>query len=350
MCFLSRAPRPAHPGACVPDTGHGCSAASPARHWGLGGRSGFTARPPRWLTNLDNQFARAIGTGGLNFFRRVPDNQLWAPSSWRTWPHLTCAADCGSDGLTAQFAMEYGWGFNLDRLPDQAHSCNNDFHGALQDSQLFGYMLSMMISWNLPYGPDKDHHRMSELREAMQQSFKRSTAKTSPLFVKMSGGIVECMERNGLEFHTDDKEEEAWVMLQGQQFGRKSGYRVNLCRFCGSLAKGLSETSWWEVDLYQRTYLALETDMLGNSALLRKIRLKVGASQSVNEGGGTTSASRLTMEDRGELRSCMSNAEPLVRPPRSLASPHSAGILAGTSLTRAQNHRPFRPPSFDLLV
>lgn len=118
---------------------------------------------------------------------------------------------------------------------------------------------------------------MSEVREALQQSFKRSTVTTSPLFMHMSGGIIDCTERNRIQFQTEDKSEEAWCMLMEHQFGRKSGYRVNLCRFCGSLAKGLAETSWWDVGLYQRTYLALEADMLGNSALLQKIRLKIGA-------------------------------------------------------------------------
>lgn len=58
---------------------------------------------------------------------------MWAEANWAKWPHLTISADCGSDGLCALFAMEYGWGFNIDRLPDLAHAANCDFHGALQD-------------------------------------------------------------------------------------------------------------------------------------------------------------------------------------------------------------------------
>ena len=171
-------------------------------------------------------------------------------------------------------------------------------------------MLCMLVSWNLPYGPDKDHYRKGQLDDALSATFVDSSAAASPLFMKHCSGIIDALARNGVELPGEaSPEEEAWQLMQQRKLGRTAGYRVNLCRFCGSLAKAIKETQWWEVDAYIRTYLALETDMLGNAALIRKLRLKVGAAEAVEEGGGSTAAARLTLEDRGELRACTQNAD-----------------------------------------
>ena len=269
----------------------------------------------RWLTNLDNQFKQATATGGLNFFRKDPSSEVWAASAWPRWPHLAIAMDGGSDGFCATFGLEYGWGFNVDRIPDQSHAINCDWDGALQDSQLKGFILCMMISWNLPYGPDRDHVRMSQLREAVQAGFQRTTPRTNPLFMQMSSGIVEAFHRTGFDFNdVEPKEDQAWRAMSERTFGRRQGHRVSLCRFGAGLAKAVGETKWWDVDRYERTYLALETGMLSNSALLKRLRLKAGAAEAVEEGGASTSVTKLTMEDRGDLRACLANAVIRVSP------------------------------------
>jgi hypothetical protein len=263
----------------------------------------------RWLTNLDNQFKQCTDTGGLSYFLKDSSSAAWAATAWARWPHLSIAMDCGSDGFCASFGLEYAWGFNIDRIPDQSHAINCDWDGALGDSQLKGFILCMMISWNLPYGPDRDHVRMSQLREAVQAGFSRTTPRTNPLFMQMSSGIIESFHRNGFDFNDDEpKEDQVWRAMAERGFGRRQGHRVSLCRFAAGLAKAVGETKWWDVDRYERTYLALETGMMSNSALLKKLRLKAGPAEAVEEGGASTSTTKLTMEDRGDLRACLANA------------------------------------------
>lgn len=150
---------------------------------------------------------------------------------------------------------------------------------------------------------------MAELQESLKAGFERTTAYTNPLYLKLSGNIIEALERNGVQFSGDiPPEVEAFDLLSKQEFVRKSGARVTLCRWLASLSKALSETKWWEIDCYQRTYLALEADMLGNSGLLRKLRLRAGASEEVSEAGGATGSHRITIEDRGDLKACLSNS------------------------------------------
>lgn len=265
----------------------------------------------RWLTTLDNQFQQSTWTGGLSFFRRDPQLDIWAPANWKAWPHLSLSSDCGSDGFSAAYALEYGWGVNMDKFPDQSHGGNCDFYGALQSSQLYGFMLCMLVSWNVPYGPDRDHHRLVQMREALASSYRRTTPDTNPLFARLAGDIAEALRRNGADFKgIGDEATEAFEIMSKRLFARKQGYRVTLCRFCASLSKAIHETSWWPIDLYERSYLALETDMLGNSALLKKLRLKAGLAENdaAQESGGATSGARLQLEERGELRSSLANS------------------------------------------
>ena len=83
------------------------------------------------------------------FFRR---RTLGKKTLWRTWPHLSCAMDCGPDGMCGSFALEYGWDFNFDRFPDPSHGTNCDFNGGLKAVGLMGLILCMMISWKIHMG------------------------------------------------------------------------------------------------------------------------------------------------------------------------------------------------------
>lgn len=202
-------------------------------------------------------------------------------------------------------------GVNIDKFPDQSHGTNCDFYGALQSAQLYGFMLCMLVSWNVSYGPDRGHHRLAQMREALAASYRRTTPETNPLFARLADDITECLKNNCADFQGEtDEATEAFHIMSKRPFARKQGYRVTLCRFCASLSKAIHETSWWAVDLYERSYLALESDMLGNSALLKKLRLKAGPAENeaAQESGGATSGGRVQLEERGELRSSMSNS------------------------------------------
>lgn len=84
--------------------------------------------------------------------------------------------------------------------------------------------------------------------------------------------------------------------MSGRQFFCKVGRRTNLNRFCGSLEAAEFNLKNWTTDLMERTYVALECDMLKGKAFLQHFDLRPGAAENV-ESGGSTSAKRLSMED-----------------------------------------------------
>ena len=221
--------------------------------------------------------------------------------------------DCGPDGMCGSFALEYGWDFNFDRFPDPSHGTNCDFNGGLKAVGLMGLILCMMISWNLPYGPDRDHQRMLQLDGALEMLYKTGTAKSTPLFMKKVDGIIKCLKRNGVRFSGSwSEDEEAFRIRCERMHGRKRGRRMTASRFAAGLQKALECTAWWEVDSFEREYLALEGDMVGNAGLANKIKLIADKEQhaAVAEGGAPSSATQFGMEDKGDLRKSCSNAAP----------------------------------------
>ena len=190
----------------------------------------------RWLLNLDHQFQMSCGFG-LSFFKKTDS---WKKTMWRLWPHLSCAMDCGPDGMCASFALEHGWEFNFDGVPDPSHGTNCDFNGGLKAVGLMGLILCMMISWNLPY--------------------KTGTAKSTPLFMKKVDGIIKCLKRNGVRFSGSwSEDEEAFRICCERMHGLTRGRRMTASRFAAGLQKALECTAWWEVDSLEREYLALES-------------------------------------------------------------------------------------------
>ena len=68
--------------------------------------------------------------------------------------------DLGAAGLSGYFAAEQFFGLNCDNIPDAAQGANRDMIWSLKHAGLFGFWLCMLISWNLPFGPNKDSMRL----------------------------------------------------------------------------------------------------------------------------------------------------------------------------------------------
>eukprot|EP00974_Lingulodinium_polyedra_P022477 2170193-Lingulodinium_polyedra.AAC.1 len=54
----------------------------------------------------------------------------------------------------------------------------------------------------------------------------------------------------------------------------------------------------WHLDLFERLFLALEHDMMGNRSLREKIVLKTTESEQVDEKSGPAAISRISMVDK----------------------------------------------------
>ena len=152
--------------------------------------------------------------------------------------------------------------------------------------------------------------RMSQLRKSLQSSYMHTPLATNPVFQQMAPGIVDSLQASGVTFSSPETEyQEARGHVTQRTFGRKQGYRVTFNRFLVACSEMVTETKSWHVDRFERSYLALEADMVGNAALLCRLRLSIGAAEAAEEGEATTSANRVTLAERGDFRSSLQIAD-----------------------------------------
>merc|ERR1711884_699316 len=101
--------------------------------------------------------------------------------------------DLGPDGVCATNACEYFWHMNIDRWNDAAHGTNVDHPAVLKTCGLYNFWLCMAVSWNLVFGPDRNHQRKHELSGALKALYRKVRCVDCPLFMANSVGIVACL-------------------------------------------------------------------------------------------------------------------------------------------------------------
>ncbi|CAK0910335.1 unnamed protein product, partial [Prorocentrum cordatum] len=215
-------------------------------------------------------------------------------------PRLTVAIDLGGDGLSAMNLLEYGpkeFKCCVDKFCDPAHGGNRSVVCMLHDVKLWGFMLAMLCSWNLPFGPNPDERkRYKELREAMADFVNSKGAKSSPLFLSKASGLRTCYERQGHKFDDSrDIEDQLLELLSARAGHVPTGMRTNLNRFQGVTACALKNVPNWEVDEFERTCLALHNGWLATKALLNQFRVKPGPAQIVEEHATASAAASLVL-------------------------------------------------------
>ena len=260
----------------------------------------------KWFAALDCQFKVAVGLVGLAAFRAPSKN-----THWKRWPHLGVAMDLGSDGRTGVHSLIYYFKLNVSVWNDASHGCNRDWQLALKAAGLWGFGLSLLVSFNLPHGPHKSDARRSEIRDLMVK-FYNSGLKPQEvlLFMAMVGDIAAELKSEGVTFDsTKPLEEQVWEhlrMTRGHGLGVHR--RTNLCRFMGfptMLELGLQT---WHRDKFERTFVALELDFLGNKKLSDKLIVqKQGDTEDIGDNNGSTTAAWHSIDEK-VLRSCAQNA------------------------------------------
>jgi hypothetical protein len=258
----------------------------------------------RWLDAVDEQIRQLSHHPGLSVLCPDWEHPDWADTNWRNWFYCAVAMDLGPDGVCATNAAEYKWHLNLDRLGDIAHGCNCDHPLVLKKMKQYNFWLCMAISWNLVFGPDKNHERKHQLGGALRALYKKSTAETTPLFMARASGIIECLKRNGHAFNSDTAEHaQAWAILSKRPFAVAEGERCTFSRFCASISACEKRTPWWEVEAFERLYLALETGVLKGGAV-QKLAVFPGGAEAGSEAGHSTSSAAINLEDRTSMRCC----------------------------------------------
>ena len=105
-----------------------------------------------------------MGTG-LQHFKQPEDLSDRGP--WDTWPLLSIALDCGTDGLSAVSVATRKLNMNLDFTPDQSHLCWRGIIAALKACKLLVFILTSMLAGNTSHGPWSDDLRYRQTKESM---------------------------------------------------------------------------------------------------------------------------------------------------------------------------------------
>jgi hypothetical protein len=256
----------------------------------------YRAAARRWATNIDNQIRVSTAFPGLIHFKPDDSNVIW--QDFRSWPGLGIAMDKGSDGDCAMNALTYHYGLNVWQWPDPSHGANRDFDLTLSDCRLKQFWLLMLISWNLPFGPDRDDQRYLQMRDAMKSYFRRYTKDDAVLFRELAASIISQHSKAGIMYPGEEESmTECWKYLEKRAHFAKVGRRTNLNRFMGSVETAEYNLPNWSTDLMERLFVSLECDFLTGRSFLKKLKLVTGAAEEVGEGGATTSTHRLTVEE-----------------------------------------------------
>ena len=204
--------------------------------------------------------------------------------------------------------MIYFFLLNTTLIFDPSHGANNDVKRAIDSVGLGDFWKLMMCSWNLPGGPNNDVQRFLGFREAMAHAFSKLTPDSCPLFQSMASDITSAFRAKGHEYPTEVPEtDHTWRLLAERGWYVSPGNRTNLNRFQGGVARAIETQGDWAIDLFERTFTALESDFLRGKKLHERLVLKHGSGEAVTEGGNRMSVDVVTIEDRslkGCLREC----------------------------------------------
>ena len=167
--------------------------------------------------------------------------------------------DCGPDNVSASNALMYLFKCCFDFWGDPPHGCNRDTLNALNMSSLRQFWSVMLISFNLPFGPQNDNGWANLLDEAVKHLATTYSHSNLPaLFLQAAPRMLELLINMGVELPgLLDKEFELWDFFISQGLRRKGCEMMTNCRFQGSVASAQANVDYWEVDRTMRTQALL---------------------------------------------------------------------------------------------
>jgi hypothetical protein len=184
---------------------------------------------------------------GLLFFK--PNMKLIMWKNWRTWPHFGVAMDLGSDGNSGAHGLLYKYKLCMTMFADPSHGGHRSLDVVLKQVGLFGFWILMLISWNLPHGPDKDDGRYHQIRGTMKELYKTADPKKLVLFQSFVPWIRQQLVQAGYEFAKGlDIDVQIWAYLKKREAFVPKGYRTNMNRFQGTLKAALDNRGLWAID------------------------------------------------------------------------------------------------------
>ena len=150
----------------------------------------------KWLMDVDNKVRCSTVYNGLNYMQFKEDGPEWA--DWRRWPGLGIARDMAGDGNSGIAALQYYFKCNVWDWPDQSHAVKCVFEIVCKAMGWYNFVLLLLITWNLPFGPDDEHLRIAQIKEKMKHCYETMRPEEVPEFLEMAPKMIEELEDNGI--------------------------------------------------------------------------------------------------------------------------------------------------------
>lgn len=129
----------------------------------------------------------------------LPGLVLYRPPSgahWSEWPLLTINWDQESSNLAAAHWMTYSeHRLNIDFCWDPSHGGWNDVRLASKDACWFGWLLGLLLIFNLPHGPWQEDIRASQVSQMLSDIAGESWTTPPPLLMARSLDIIKESDR-----------------------------------------------------------------------------------------------------------------------------------------------------------
>lgn len=252
-----------------------------------------------------------------------PDKTSW--SSWRTWPHLSLVQDQGSDDRSGTFALGYfePVRLNVTNYWDPAHGSWRDTLAMIKKSGNFAFILVALVAANRNHGPDSTDLRYLQCRQAMKHHFNVATPRTSPMFLELSGSMMEQFQGEFEVTDGQDSLDALWGCMRTRCLTDRKGYRANLNRFhsvisdCNRMLQKSSQV------LFETMYMCVEMDFVKTKVW--NFMMQCQLRRRDPEAPMTTNSSSLALDDKA-LRSTGANAVVICM--LLLSNPDSRRLLA----------------------
>ena len=92
---------------------------------------------------------------------------------------------------------------NVDCQWDPSHGSWNDVKMAAKDCDVFGFLLGLLLCWNLPHGPWQEDIRSSQVKQMLEGMGSEEWSVPPPLLVARAADILHESGKSGLAASLD---------------------------------------------------------------------------------------------------------------------------------------------------
>ena len=184
-------------------------------------------------------------------------------------PVMSLGIDFGSDGVRGIHGMRYLWHMNAEAYPDGMHADTRSVWNGLNKTALWPLVLLGLISWNLPHGPEKEYWRQQQLKTHSGKLYEvNPTPRNVPLFKAYAPRIILAFKKLGVQICDQAPEYQAWEWMKDRHANLTQGSNIGIARF-GAVSYALKvHNPLIPMVCFERTYVGLEVDALGNKMVI----------------------------------------------------------------------------------